>query len=120
MLHEVEQRRVGVVRRCDGGDLVVLIPRSSSSATTAASALTGVALKKQKRKKSVFQKSMKRKGEDRFVYLFWEQSRNKTFVFFPLAHSLSTNTKKNARTGLVYGRSFRPGALMYLHVKAVS
>lgn len=45
MLHEVQQRRVGMVGGCDGGDLVVFIPRSSPS-TTAASALIGVALEK--------------------------------------------------------------------------
>lgn len=43
VLHEVQQRRVGMVGGCDGGDLVVFIPCSSPSAAVA-SALTGVAL----------------------------------------------------------------------------
>lgn len=56
VLHEVQQGRVGVVGGRDGGDLVVLIPRStaaSSSAATssaAAPALTGVALGKKTRR----------------------------------------------------------------------
>lgn len=51
VLHEVQQRRVGMVGGCDGGDLVVFIPCSSSS--TAASALTGVALKRKRKKKKL-------------------------------------------------------------------
>lgn len=44
VLHEVQQGGVGVVGGRDGRDLVVFVPGSSSSATTAASALTGVTL----------------------------------------------------------------------------
>lgn len=64
VLHEVQQGRVGVVGRCDGGDLVVFIPcctaaasssPSSSSATSsaaAAPALAGVALGKEEKDQS--------------------------------------------------------------------
>lgn len=49
VLHEVQQRRVGVVGGCDGGDLVVFIPCSSSAA---ASALTGVALERRRKERN--------------------------------------------------------------------
>lgn len=49
VLHEVQQRRVGVVRGCDGWNLIVFVPRSSPAATTAASALTRVALERQRK-----------------------------------------------------------------------
>lgn len=49
MIREVKQRRVNVVWRRDGGNLVVFIPCASSTTTTiASSTLTGVALKKDK------------------------------------------------------------------------
>ena len=45
VLHEVQQRGVGMVGGCDGGDLVVFIPSTSATA----SALTGVALEWQRK-----------------------------------------------------------------------
>lgn len=49
VLHEVQQRWVGVVRWCDGRNLIVFITSSSTTTTIAASALTGVALERQRK-----------------------------------------------------------------------
>lgn len=51
VLHEVQQRGVGMVWGCDGRNLIVFVP-SSSTATVTPSSLTGEALKEEK--KNVF------------------------------------------------------------------
>lgn len=51
MLHQVEERRLGVVRWSDGGDLVVFVPGSiptAGASAAAAAALTCVALGERK------------------------------------------------------------------------
>lgn len=46
VLHEVQQRGVGMVWGCDGRNLIVFVPSSSSTATITPSSLTGEALKR--------------------------------------------------------------------------
>ena len=53
VLHEVQQRRVRVVRGGDGRNLVVLVAWSSS----AASALTGVALERRRKERHINRES---------------------------------------------------------------
>lgn len=94
VLHEVEQRRVGVVRRCDGGDLVVLIPSSSSSATTAASALTGVALKKQKKSNLFFRRAWRGKGKTGSFTYFGNKVAIRLSFFPPSTQSINKHKEK--------------------------